>query len=113
MLNTNSKFIQGHDTTAMSISWTIYMLGLHEDIQQKCRDELDSIFKEDTFEHFDNTEHLASKLITTDITNEHLNEMRYLDRVIKESNRIYPPIPFVAREVTEDIMVGKCDVNKC
>lgn len=32
--------------------------------------------------------------------------MKYLDRVIKESLRMWPSIPFVARQMTEDLMVG-------
>lgn len=93
----------------MGISWTLYLLGLHEDIQERCRTELDNIFRhKDEYEFFDTENpNLASKLITTDITQEQINEMKYLDRVIKEAMRIFPPIPFVGRELTEDITIGK------
>lgn len=36
----------GHDTTAMAISWTLYMLGLYQDVQEKVREEIDEIFDE-------------------------------------------------------------------
>jgi cytochrome P450 family 4 len=36
-----------------------------------------------------------------------LNEMKYLERVIKECLRIYPSVPFISRETTEDIQLGK------
>ena len=36
-----------------------------------------------------------------------LNEMKYLERVIKETMRIYPPAPVIFRQVTEDIEIGK------
>lgn len=94
----------------MNISWTLYMLGLHEDIQEKVREELDTVFIEDDTDHFayeDSDNNLATKLKTTNITTEQMREMKYLERVIKESLRMWPSIPFVAREMTEDITVGQ------
>jgi len=36
-----------------------------------------------------------------------LNEMKYLERVIKESLRIYPSVPFFSRLLKEDIELGR------
>lgn len=90
------------------------MLGLHEDIQAKAREELDKIITEDQIDSFSCDPHcaggesvLAKELRTTNITIEQLREMKYLDRVIKEMLRMWPSIPFVARQMTEDIVVGE------
>jgi cytochrome P450 family 4 len=36
-----------------------------------------------------------------------LNEMKYLERVIKESLRLYPSVPVVSRLLKEDVEIGK------
>jgi cytochrome P450 family 4 len=39
-------------------------------------------------------------------TQEDVSAMKYLDCCIKESLRIYPPAPFIIREITEPINIG-------
>lgn len=78
---------EGHDTTAMGISFTLYLLGLYKQEQEKVHQELDTIFGED---------------VERAPTLEDLKEMRYLECVIKESHRLYPPVPLVARNADED-----------
>lgn len=88
------------------------MLGLHEDIQERVREELDRVIQSDDDEngakHLESDDSLlANKLKITNLTIEQLKEMKYLDRVIKESLRMWPSIPFVARQMTEDLLVGE------
>ncbi|GBM60424.1 Cytochrome P450 4V2 [Araneus ventricosus] len=80
----------GQDSTTVAISWTLYMLGLYQDIQAKVHEELDLIFCEDPERH---------------VTLEALNKMKYLKSVIKETLRLYPPAPFLARQVHEDVNI--------
>ncbi|GIY72349.1 cytochrome P450 4C1 [Caerostris darwini] len=81
---------EGHDTTAMSISWALYSLGSHPDIQKTAQEELDDIFEDD---------------IERDIRREDLPRMKYLECVIKESLRLYPAVPLIARKTKQPFKV--------
>ncbi|CAN7996064.1 unnamed protein product [Ixodes hexagonus] len=83
---------EGHDTTAMAISWCLYLIGLHSEAQMKVQEELDDIL---------------GGVLERDITLEDLKKLKYLDRVIKECQRLYPSIPFVGRTATEEFKLGK------
>ncbi|KAF7492036.1 Cytochrome P450 4c3 [Sarcoptes scabiei] len=89
----------GHDTTSHAISWILYMLGLHPDVQQKVWQEINSILPNkidgDDDDDDDDDENY-------DITIEQIKQMKYLDCVIKEVLRIYPTAPFIGRDLTED-----------
>ncbi|CAN7975174.1 unnamed protein product [Ixodes persulcatus] len=83
--------LQGHDTTAVGVSWALFLIGLSPVEQQKIHDELDSIFGDDTERH----------VITED-----MKEMRYLECVIKESQQLYPSVPFYSRLCEEPFELG-------
>ncbi|XP_067120733.1 cytochrome P450 4c3-like isoform X2 [Centruroides vittatus] len=88
---------EGHDTTAIGISWALYNLGLYPDIQQKAYEELYSIFGDD-----------KERPITCD----DMREMKYVECVIKESLRLYPPVPFIARSHPEEFKIGDITMPK-
>ncbi|GFT86027.1 cytochrome P450 4V2, partial [Nephila pilipes] len=65
---------EGHDTTAMTLSWALYCLGLNPDIQLRVQEELDAIFEDD---------------ISRDITREDITRMKYLECVLKVKGRYF------------------------
>ncbi|XP_054707878.1 LOW QUALITY PROTEIN: cytochrome P450 4V2-like [Uloborus diversus] len=80
----------GHDTTAITLRWVLLLLGLHPDIQDAVIRELDSVFGSDPLKP---------------VTHDDINELNYMDCVIKETLRLYPPLPIIGREVTGDIEI--------
>ncbi|XP_050440094.1 cytochrome P450 4C1-like [Adelges cooleyi] len=83
----------GHETTAKVNSLIIFMLAHHQDVQQNVYQETNSIFSDGDFNRSP--------------TYEDLQKMEYLERVIKETMRLYPAIPFVHRQVQNEMMIGK------
>ncbi|KAL1117711.1 hypothetical protein AAG570_004026 [Ranatra chinensis] len=81
---------EGHDTTAAAIAWLLFLLSLHQDIQDRVVSELDSIFGDSL---------RAPRM-------KDLNQMKYLEQCIKEALRLYPSVPLFARKISEDVTVG-------
>jgi len=86
--------LAGHETTANALSWTWYLLAQHPEVEAKLHAELDGV--------------LGGQLPTTD----DLRQLPYAEMVVKESMRLYPPIPSIARQATEDLMLGEYFVPK-
>nr|QZP43574.1 cytochrome P450 monooxygenase CYP4G253 [Ephestia elutella] len=80
---------EGHDTTAAGSSFVLCLLGIHQDVQAKVYDELYEIFGD------------SDRPVTFNDT----LEMKYLERVILESLRLYPPVPIIARNLKQDVKI--------
>ncbi|KAJ0174626.1 hypothetical protein K1T71_009734 [Dendrolimus kikuchii] len=91
----DSITIAGNDTTALVIAYTLVLLGEHQDAQQKVLEEQRAIFGE-------------SK---SGATKEELLQMHYLERVIKESMRLYTVVPIIARNIDKDTYLPRCGVT--
>ncbi|CAG9771771.1 unnamed protein product [Ceutorhynchus assimilis] len=85
----NTFMFEGHDTTSTAISFCLLMLATHPEAQEKVIKEQIDIF--------------GSNLKTASPTYNELNEMKYLDLVIKETLRLFPSVPFFGRKLSNDI----------
>lgn len=83
-------FFAGHETTAISLSWTLYLLSQNPDAEAKLHEEVDRI--------------LDGRLPAM----EDVPNFSYLRQVIMESMRVYPAVWTVARSpASEGIQVGE------
>ncbi|KAJ8340861.1 hypothetical protein SKAU_G00331520, partial [Synaphobranchus kaupii] len=75
---------EGHDTTASGVSWILYSLACNPEHQQRARNEvLQMLQGKDTLEWED------------------LSKIPYTTMCIKESLRLYPPVPGTSRKLTK------------
>jgi cytochrome P450 family 4 len=86
---------EGHDTTAAGSSFFLCMMAARPDIQEKVMEEIDSIFGNSDRE----------------CTFQDTLEMKYLERCIMETLRLYPPVPVIARELQEDLKLASTDLT--
>ncbi|XP_022690492.1 cytochrome P450 4V2-like [Varroa jacobsoni] len=82
----------GHDTTSMALTYAIYLIGLHHDVQQKLQQEVDALIE-------------GKNLDRNDISSEEVRSLKYMDMVLKESQRIYPSVPSIGRVLDDDMQI--------
>jgi len=75
--------IAGHETTSITMSWALFALTQNKDAQTKLREEV-------------------SNLSTENPSMDDLNGFPYLDAVVRETLRLYPPVSGVLREAVKD-----------
>lgn len=78
----------GHETTAKATTWTLYLLARATAWQERVREEVRAVVGDGPVR----PEHVAGLEVTT--------------RVLKESMRLYPPAPVLARLVVNPFQLG-------
>ena len=86
--------LAGHETTAVSLSWTWYLLSQHPEVEQKLRQELSQVLGGRTPQLED------------------LPRLPYTDKVVKESMRLYPPAWSLARTVAKETRARRLPASR-
>jgi cytochrome P450 len=81
-------FLAGHETTANALTWTLYLLSQHPEIEAKLHEELDTLLK------------------GRPPTVEDVPRLRYTEMVLSESMRLYPPAWAIGRLVVKDCEIA-------
>lgn len=87
-------FLAGHETTALTLAHTLFLLSKHPDVERRLHAEVSQV--------------LGDRAPTA----ADVKALPYLERVIKESMRLYPPAWTTGREATEDVVIAGTRVPK-
>ena len=79
---------EGHDTTSSGLSWILYSIGRHNEVQGKLHAEID-------------------KASGADNILDKIRDMKYLEYVIKEALRLHPPVPYFGRIFEQDTVINE------
>jgi len=85
--------LAGHETTSMSLTFALHLLGRHPEIQQRVRDEVERVLGD--------RPPTASQLVS---------DLPYTNAVLKEAMRLYPAAPITGRRSLEDTTIGGYDI---
>ena len=81
-------FLAGHETTALTLAWSWYLLGKNPDAEKKFHDELDEVLSGRAPAMAD------------------LPKLKYTEQIAKECMRLYPPAYGLGREAIGDCEIG-------
>jgi cytochrome P450 len=86
--------VAGHETTALTLSWALYLCAFDPEVQEKIRAEARSV--------------LQGRVATAN----DCAELPYTEQVIKETLRLYPPAAFISRTIQADDMLCGRDIRR-
>ncbi|XP_031632667.1 cytochrome P450 4C1-like isoform X2 [Contarinia nasturtii] len=91
-----SFLIAGYETTGSATAFAILALAMHPHIQEQVFDELRLVYESQDEE----------------TTNEHIQKLHLLDRVIKETLRLFPTVPNILRSTSDMVSISDCTLPK-
>ncbi|MEM9715038.1 MAG: cytochrome P450 [Pseudomonadota bacterium] len=82
--------VAGHETTALTLAWALYLCAFDPEVQEKLAAEARSV------------------LGTSTATADNVDDLKYTEQVVKEALRLYPPAAFISRTAQEaDELCGR------
>lgn len=81
-------FIAGHETTALTLTWALYLVGSHAETAARIRKEVVQVCGQ------------------SDVTFEDMPALKFTQAVIDETMRLYPPAPMLNRECHEETEIS-------
>jgi cytochrome P450 len=87
-------YLAGHETTALTLAWTWFLLSQHRRVEEKLVSEWQHV--------------LGGAIPTAD----DLSRLPYTAAVVAESMRLFPPVYVIGREATTELELGGYRVNR-
>jgi cytochrome P450 len=82
-------FLAGHETTANALAWTWYLLSQSPEVETRLHEEVDRV--------------LGGRLPTV----ADIPSLPYVEKIVTESMRLYPPAWIIGRRALEDYAIGE------
>lgn len=86
--------LAGHETTATALSWTWLLLSQHPDVARRAREEVLQVAGDRPLDF------------------QTVSQLHYVDRVIQESMRLYPPVWGLEREIRGEEQLSGLDARR-
>jgi cytochrome P450 len=91
--NVVTFFVAGHETTAQALTWTLYLLALMPEWQERAREEVRLVVGGQT------------------ITPECAGRLQLLELIVLEAMRLYPPAPNLMRRTLRPVRLGPVELG--
>ena len=86
--------LAGHETTAQALTWTLYLLALFPDWQDRARKEIRRVIGNGP------------------INREKLQQLSLVEAIFQEAMRLYPPAPSLMRRAARAVKLGGHDIKR-
>ena len=92
--NVIAFLVAGYDTTALAMTWALYLIATHPNWQEEIAAEANRVAG------------------SNDITTEHYKGLLITQQVICETLRLYPTAPVIIRDILQDVQIDGAQISK-
>jgi cytochrome P450 len=87
-------YLAGHETTARALAWTLYLLARSPGWTSRLQEEIEAV------------------TAGAPVEARHVEGLALVQQVLKESMRLYPPVPMMSRQAVADAVIDGRDIRK-